>query len=106
MTLREARCLFTSLICRIPPKAIELGYEIAQDEGTNHQGTGHRIRSLHYSGLAQDFILYRLGTYLETTEDYRELGEYWKSLHPLCRWGGNFQHRDGNHFSIEWDGRQ
>lgn len=42
------------------------------------------------------------GNYLEETADYRELGELWESLHPLCRWGGRFG--DGGHFSMEHGG--
>jgi hypothetical protein len=30
---------------------------------------------------------------------WKEAGEFWESLHPLCRWGGRFQ--DDNHLSIE-----
>lgn len=106
MTQREARCLFANLIAELILMATELGFEIALDEGMNHQGTGHKLRSLHYVGLAQDVLLYRSGVYLTDTADYKKLGEFWKSLNPLCRWGGDFVHRDGNHFSIEWDGRQ
>ena len=36
-----------------------------------------------------------------TTEEHRKLGEYWESLHPMCRWGGRYN--DGNHYEfLEW----
>jgi hypothetical protein len=38
------------------------------------------------------------------SEVYRPAGEYWKSLHPLNRWGGDIP-GDGNHFSMSPDGR-
>ena len=60
--------------------------------------------SLHLDGLAVDLNLFLGGKYLPDTEDHRALGEYWESLHPLCRWGGRFN--DGNHYSITWQGRK
>lgn len=100
MTLREARVIFTTLICKVVEKATELGYEAAYDEVTNHQGVGHRIGSLHYFGCAADVLLYKDGTYLTKTADYQALGEYWESLHKYCKWGGRFSKPDGNHFSF------
>lgn len=60
--------------------------------------------SLHNDGLAIDLILYKDGKYLSSSEDYRSLGEWWERLDPLARWGGRFG--DGNHFSLEWQGRK
>jgi len=43
---------------------------------------------------------------------WNELGTYWKSLHPLNRWGGDFRNSKGekvndfNHFSMEHGGVQ
>lgn len=113
MTLRESRVEFTSKIPRLIDKAFELGFEVAIDEATVHltqkNPTGnHRPGSNHYEGLAVDLILYKDGFYVESTEAYTELGEYWETLGqrsetPL-RWGGRFN--DGNHFSYEWKGRK
>jgi hypothetical protein len=52
--------------------------------------------------LAIDLVLDKDGEYLTETEDYREAGELWVTLHPLARWGGEWG--DGNHFSFEWKG--
>ncbi len=101
MNLREARVEFTILFAtKLTPKAIELGFEPAFDEITQHQNRGHREGSLHYYGCAGDLILYKDGVYVIHTEDYTELGEYWESLHSFCRWGGRFKNQDGNHFSF------
>ncbi len=99
MTLREARVCFTYLFSqRLIPKAIELGFECAFDEITQHQGKGHKERSLHYSGCAGDLLLYdKKGNYLPLTESYKELGEYWEQQDSYCKWGGRWG--DGNHFS-------
>jgi len=32
--------------------------------------------------------------------------DWWKALHPLCRWGGDLPHRDGNLFSIAYENDQ
>lgn len=113
MSLREARVLFTSLAAKLPGKAEVLGLELAYDQVKRppelaklyaQQGKGVE-QSAHLNGLAVDVLLYApLGQYLTKTEDYSQLGEFWKSLHPLCRWGGDFSKKDGNHFSLEYGG--
>ncbi len=106
MNLRQARCEFTMLIPKLIDKAIELGYEICLDEGTNHQGKGHRPGSLHYDGCAQDINLYLEGVYIIGNIGHQDLGPYWVSLHSCCRWGGNFKNEKGelvgdwNHYSF------
>ncbi len=99
MTLREARVNFTILFAtKLIPKAIELGYEPAFDEITQHQDKGHKVGSLHYAGCAGDLLLYKNGNYCPEEKDYKELGEYWESLDTNCKWGGRFS--DSNHFSL------
>ena len=93
--------------------AVASGYEIAIDEATERltekdPTSDHMKGSLHHIGLAADFNLYRDGKYLANTEDHRALGEYWEKLGadlalPL-RWGGRF--KDGNHYSLEWEGKK
>lgn len=101
MTLREKRVSFTHALAKLIFWASEQGYEVALAP----DGQEHMKGSLHYSGLAKDLNLYRGGQYLIHSDDYRPLGEYWKSLHPLARWGGDFP-GDGNHFSFEHEGRK
>ncbi len=76
------------------------------------QGRGS-ANSLHPLKLAADVLLFHkeqvsgVAVLLTSSEDYRELAEYWKSLHPLCRAGADFRDRpDGNHFSITYQGRR
>ena len=98
MNLREARVKFTILFStKLIPKAIELGFEPAYDEITQHQNKGHMENSLHYSGCAGDLLLYKNGLYQIDTKTYRELGDYWEYLDSDCKWGGRWG--DGNHFS-------
>lgn len=60
--------------------------------------------SLHTLKLAGDLFVYRDGAVSWDVEDYRPLGEYWKTLHELARWGGDFPGRDAVHFSLEHRG--
>lgn len=112
MTLREARVAFTSCIGKLIAFVDNIdGLECALDEGMDRKTardptSDHMLHSNHDIGLAQDVILYRDGKWLQQTEDYRQMGLYWESLHPLARWGGKFTHADGNHFSFEWEGRR
>ena len=43
--------------------------------------------------------------YCTLTSDHAELGAYWKSLDPLCTWGGDFEEPDGGHYSIREFGK-
>lgn len=68
-----------------------------------NNGKANGIRATaHGNRLAMDMNLFINGVYQTTTEAWRPLGEYWESLHTLCRWGGRFG--DGNHISLEHNG--
>jgi len=105
MTLREARIKATQCWALLIQKAFALGYECAMDEGTERitekdPMSDHMPGSLHHLGLALDLNLYKDGRYITNDEGHKELGEYWKSLHPDCRWGGDFARKDYNHYSF------
>lgn len=77
--------------------------ELALRIRNNGKANGIRL-SIHQDKLAIDLNLFKGGEYLADNEAHRPLGEYWEGLHPLCRWGGRF--RDGNHYSLEYQGRK
>lgn len=113
MTLHEAQVLFCQLVGRLIEQATQLGYQPRLGEAWRssataalyaQQGRGI-VQSLHCDRLALDLLLDKDGIYLTDSEAYRPLGEWWKTLHPLCRWGGDFSKPDGNHFSLSWGGR-
>jgi hypothetical protein len=85
--------------------ANDQGYRVTFGESFNAAGTGHMKESLHYIRLAQDLNLFLDGEYLSKSEDHRRLGMAWKAMNPLNRWGGDFKNPDGNHYSMEWEGR-
>lgn len=114
MTLGEKQELFTELLARLIAWAYARGYKIRFGEvyrppetAAAMAASGAGIKgSLHTVKLAADLNLFKDGTFLETSEAHRPLGDFWKSLHPLCRWGGDFRRADGNHYSIEHEGRK
>jgi hypothetical protein len=119
MTLGEQQRLFCINIAKLIVWAYEQDYELRYDEAyrTPEQaalnaarGTGI-VNTLHTKHLAVDLPLFLDSTvegdedvYQVNSEAYRPLGEKWKSMHPLNRWGGDFASKDGNHFSMEWQG--
>lgn len=64
------------------------------------------VHSLHCERLAIDLNLFRDGRLLTSKEDYAPLGEKWKSLHSLARWGGDFKRVDVDHFSLAYGGME
>ena len=112
LTLHAAQALHTKLIGKLIEFAYYQGFELtwgeayrtqeqAQWDATNHIGI---VNSVHCQRLAVDFMLFKDGVYLTDGSSYEPLGEFWKSLDPLCRWGGDFKTVDADHFSITWGG--
>lgn len=93
--------------------ALTLGeaYRTPQQAQWNAEHGKGIAKSLHTLRLAIDLNLFVNGEFRTDLESYRPLGEYWKTLDPLARWGGDFrdahgnQNPDANHFSLTWDGR-
>ena len=100
MTLREKQSKFVKMVALLIQYAYELGYELTF--GDTYARDGHIFGSLHYIRLAVDLNLFRDGEYLTSTEDHLVLGEFWESIGGS--WGGRF--RDGNHYSLEHNGRK
>lgn len=105
LTMKQARCKFTSLVARLILHIEGRGYEAAGDflKRCKECPVGMET-SLHKDGLAIDFNLYKDGVWLPNTGDHAEFGQYWESLHPNCSWGGRFN--DGNHYSFMIDNRR
>lgn len=134
MTLKELQVVFSKLLPKLLDKISETGYECTLGEAyrtpvqawinslpansiliaksPNMRETRYpepvggvgSSKSVHMIRLAIDLNLFKDGMYLADSKYYQEFGEYWKGLHPLCRWGGDF--KDGNHFSMEFEGRK
>lgn len=111
MTLREQQSLFACFVGELLAEAARLGYHVTLGEvyrppetAKIYAATGKGVSpSVHELRLALDIQLFdKSGRWLKDTESYRKLGDYWKTLHPQCRWGGDFNRRDGGHFSMAW----
>ncbi|RPI52829.1 MAG: M15 family peptidase [Deltaproteobacteria bacterium] len=100
MTRRERQSQFARMVPLLILFAYEKGYEITF--GDAWATSGHRANSLHYERLAIDLNLFKDGVFLQEVEDHKELGEFWESIGGS--WGGRFN--DGNHYSLEWQGRR
>jgi hypothetical protein len=112
LTLRQKQSLFVQLAGTLIKQAQSLGFELtfgeayrSPEEAARLAALGKGIRnSLHTVRLAIDLNLFRDGVYLSSAEAHRPLGEWWEQQNPLCRWGGRFS--DGNHYSLEHEGRK
>ena len=118
MTELEKQCNFSRCAAQLILFAYDQGYKITLGEAYRSPETaeiyakaGKGIKnSLHRRRLAIDLNLFKDGQYLSRSEDYKPLGDYWKSLSCLnytCVWGGDFiddktglPAPDGNHFSF------
>ncbi len=112
MTLGEQQRLFARLVGEFLVWVFDNGYAITFGECYRtpeqaalnaQQGTGI-ANSLHTQRLAIDLNLFVGGVFQTGLEAYRPLGQAWKGMHPLCRWGGDFSKPDADHFSMEWQG--
>lgn len=110
-TLGQKQRKFTLMVAELIQFAYDKGYELSFGDayrdprafgpvGTRRYYSS--ANSLHKERLAIDLNLFKNGRFLTSTEDHRELGEFWESIGGT--WGGRFN--DGNHYSIEHNGRK
>lgn len=111
MTLGQKQRKFTSMIAQLIQYADSIGYGLtfgdAYRDPRLHGDFGTKRAygeafSCHKVRLAVDFNLFIDEIYQTTTEAYTPLGEYWESIGGS--WGGRFN--DGNHFSLEYQGKK
>lgn len=106
LTLRQKQSLFTRLYAELILWVFSQGWELTLGESFNRSGRGHMFNSLHYIGLAADLNLFVKGHYMsDHCPEWDKIGEKWKSMHPLCKWGGDFTEKDYNHISLLHEGR-
>ena len=103
--------IFTLMVADLILFAYERGYELTLGDAYRDPrafgAVGTRkyyssANSLHKERLAIDLNLFKDGKFLTRTEDHKELGEFWEAIGGT--WGGRFN--DGNHYSVEHNGRK
>ncbi len=113
MSLSKTQREFTECIGKLIEFAYTNGYELTFGDAYRDPRVHGEFKekksyaaaaSVHKIRLAVDFNLFIDGDYIMGSCAYKPLGEYWKTLHPLARWGGDFHSPDGNHFSFEYWG--
>ena len=116
--LLSRRLLFTSLVPSLVGHARALGYgatlgEVVRSQAAADWNAAHGLgisTSLHREGLAVDLNLYAKEgldfRYITDGEGHTVLGPFWKALHPLCAWGGDFTKKDWDHYSVTFQGRR
>ena len=86
-------------VCKLVLYAASLGFVVTGGELWRtaeqqalyvKQGRSKTLNSNHLRRLAIDLNFFLNGVLCYDREKLRPLGEYWESLHPKNRWGGNF----------------
>jgi len=99
MTLGKKQEKFSLMLSRLIAYIYKMGYQVRMGDVWAHDG--HKENSNHYIKLAADINLFKDGKYLTETEDHKLFGKFWEEMGGS--WGGKYQ--DGNHYSIEHNGR-
>ena len=99
MSLGQEQEAFVKHVLLLINKAYELGFgvRIGEVERTAEQqkiyvqtGRSKTMDSMHLKRCAIDLILV-VGGKIATREQIKPLGDYWESLDPKNRWGGNWR---------------
>ena len=74
------------------------GFKVVKDGDVIRLKKSRRLSrtllSKHADRLAIDFNFFINGRLTYDFEDIKPLGDYWESLHPDNRWGGDFNNND------------
>ena len=109
MTLNDKQHIFSQNLAKLLLHVDSLGLTCSvgevfrtkeQAEIYVKQGKGI-LDSQHCKKLAVDLFLFANGQFLQKKDDYKLLGEYWKSLHSENRHGSDFPRADHVHFEMK-----
>ena len=97
--LIQAQNEFLLDVCKLVAYATSLGYVLTYGEAFRTQeqqaiyvktGRSKTMESQHGKRLAVDFNIFKDGV-LQGRDGIKPLGDYWESLRPENRWGGNWR---------------
>ena len=107
-TLSDIQAEFLLQVCKLVYYATELGFKVTGGElqRTPEQqamyvktGRSKTMESNHLRKCAIDLNFIRDGKLVYDQKLLQPLGDYWESLHPNNRWGGNWKSfKDMPHF--------
>lgn len=106
MSLVDEQWAFLQDVAKLINHAAQYGYVLTGGEllRTEEQqalyvkrGASKTMRSKHLEKLAIDLNLFINGQYVSDKAGHAPLGEYWKSLSPKNKWGGDWGW-DANHY--------
>ena len=113
LSLGQRQELFVALLGKLIDFVYQKGWRFRLSDFGNQQGLKHMKNSLHGQRLAADFNLFVEKNWItHDSPEWQEIGAFWKTLDPLCCWGGDFLDGEGkpvgdyNHFSITYAGKK
>lgn len=115
MKLSDKQQQFTKAIGQLIAYAYSKGYGLTVGDAYRdyraHGQMGEKksyaaANSVHKVRLAMDFNLFVNGEWISNGDHpaWKDLGQYWGTLHGEARWGGEWN--DANHFSFEYGGHR
>ena len=103
MSLSEKQMLFTRNIADLIFFATEKGFGLTlghawrspeEQERLVREGRSKTFKSQHLNRLAIDFNIFLNGGLCLDWSLIKPLGDYWESLHPSNRWGGDWNNNE------------
>lgn len=103
MGLSKHQRVFTQNVSKLIEYAYSIGIELTLGEAyrTREQqliyvqsGKSKTMNSNHLRRLAIDFNFFINGNLTYKFEDVKKVGDYWETLHPKNRWGGDWNKND------------
>ena len=99
MSLVNEQAEFLKDVAKLINKCFELGFVVTggelwrtseQQEIYLKKGLSKTSNSMHLKRCAIDLNFFKDGVLVGKREPLVPIGEYWQSLNPKNRWGGNF----------------
>ena len=103
MKLNETQQIFTRNIAKLIKYAHLMGFGLTfgyawrspeEQERLYYAGLSKTLDSQHLKRLAVDFNVFLAGRLCLDWQSIKILGDYWESLHPKNRWGGDWNNNE------------